>query len=83
MVMRSIPVAVLVSGIERMHDIGEVRPLPSAFQGDERRWYRGLTIVKRRAVPVVNADSFLTRAEFTLLEANCASTPESMAVAGA
>jgi chemotaxis signal transduction protein len=83
MVMRSIPVAVLVGGIERMHDIGPVHPLPGAFHGDERRWYRGLAILKRRAVPVVNADAFLTRAEFTLLEGKCALAPKSIAAAGA
>lgn len=74
MVMRNIPTAVLVDGIERMHDIGMVRTLPAAFQGEERRWYRGLTILKGRVVPVVNADAFLTRAEFTLLDSH--RTPE-------
>jgi chemotaxis signal transduction protein len=83
MVMRNIPVAVLVGGIERMHDIAAMRALPAAFRGDERRWYRGLTVLKGKVVPVVNPDAFLTRAEFTLSEASHAWAPEKMAVAGA
>jgi chemotaxis signal transduction protein len=72
MVMRNVRSAVLVGTIERMHDIGVVLALPGAFQGEERRWYRGLTVLKGRVIPVLKPDAFLTRADLTLLEASCA-----------
>jgi CheW-like domain. len=79
MVMRNVPTAVLVDGIERMHDIGMVHSLPAAFQGEERHWYRGLAVLKGRVVPVVNADAFLSRAEFTLLDSHLTPALEMMA----
>jgi chemotaxis signal transduction protein len=83
MVMRNTASAVLVDGIERMHDIAAIQLLPAAFRGEERRWYRGLTVLNQRVVPVVNSDAFLTRAELTLLEATYAPASKEMAIANA
>lgn len=62
LVLRNASTAVLVERIDRMAAISAVLPLPPAFQGEERSWYRGLTIIEEnaisRAVPVVNADTF-------------------------
>lgn len=70
LVLRERPAAVLVDAIDRMTEIGAVHPLPKAFSGEERDWYRGLAILKEDVVPVVNAGAFLTRAESTVLRAS-------------
>jgi chemotaxis signal transduction protein len=66
LVLRNTNTAVLVDRIDRMADIGAILPLPRTFQGEERAWYRGLAILDestiQRAVPVVNADSFMRTA---------------------
>ena len=41
LILRQLRSAVLVDQIERMADIFTVHPLPRAFAGQERRWYRG------------------------------------------
>jgi chemotaxis signal transduction protein len=69
MVLRGVKAAVLVDAIDRMTQIAAVHPLPRAFQGDERQWYRGLALVEGRVVPVVNEHSFLSRSEVTVLHA--------------
>lgn len=63
MVLRSQPVAVLVDSIDRMAEIELTVPIPRAFNGDERRWYRGLTILNDIVIPIVNTSAFLTLAE--------------------
>lgn len=63
MMLRNQPVAVTVESIDRMTEIGKVLPLPKAFTGPERLWYRGLTIANDKVVPVVNGTAFLTAAE--------------------
>jgi chemotaxis signal transduction protein len=69
MVLRGVKAAVLVDAIDRMTQIAVVHPLPRAFQGDERDWYRGLAVVEGRVIPVVNEHSFLSRGEVTVLNA--------------
>ncbi len=69
LVMRDIPAGVLVDGIDRMTEISSLHALPRAFTGEERNWYRGLAILKDDVVPVVNPESFLTKAESTVLNA--------------
>jgi len=69
MVLRGVKAAVLVDAIDRMTQIAAVHPLPRAFQGDERDWYRGLAVVEGRVIPVVNEHSFLSRAEVIVLNA--------------
>jgi chemotaxis signal transduction protein len=69
MVLRGVKAAVLVDAIDRMTQIAAVHPLPRAFQGEERDWYRGLAVVEGRVIPVVNEHSFLSRGEVTVLNA--------------
>ncbi len=68
LILRDSPVAILVDKIERMADIAAPHPLPLAFQGEERRWYRGLSYSDDVIVPVVNPAGFLTRHELRALE---------------
>src|SRR5712671_3017874 len=42
MVLRDVPGAVSVDGIEGMRDMHSIQALPTAFSGEEREWYRGL-----------------------------------------
>jgi len=70
MVMRNSPAAVIVDGIDRMQEVQSIQALPEAFSGEERLWYRGLTLIKGKVIPVVHAEAFLTKAEATLLNAS-------------
>lgn len=70
MVLRHAPVAVMVDAIEGMQDIHLLHELPDAFSGEERNWYRGLTLIKGKVVPVVRPEAFLSKAEATLLRAS-------------
>jgi chemotaxis signal transduction protein len=69
MVLRHAAAAVMVDAVDRMQDIHSIQALPVAFRGVERSWYRGLTIVKGKVVPLVRPEAFLTRAEASLLQA--------------
>ena len=60
--------AVLVDSIERMADVATIHPLPRGFQGQERKWYRGLTYLEDRVIPVINPGGFLTVEEFARLD---------------
>ncbi len=82
LVLRSVPAALLVDAIDRMTEIGALRPLPKAFTGDERDWYRGLAVIKEDVVPVVCAGAFLTKAEATVLRAAVEKPVAKGAVAG-
>lgn len=68
LILRQLRVAVLVDKIERMAEISAVHPLPRAFAGEEKRWYRGLTYVEDHVIPVINPAGFLTNEEFHLLD---------------
>jgi chemotaxis signal transduction protein len=68
LILRQLRVAVLVDRIERMVEVSAVHALPSAFAGEELRWYRGLTYVDDLVIPVVEPSGFLTSAEFQLLD---------------
>ena len=69
MVLRGQPIAVRVESIDRMAEIGKMLPLPKAFRGEERRWYRGLVLTGEQVVPVVQMASFLTAAEQVIAKA--------------
>jgi len=69
MVLRDLPAAVSVDGIEGMQEIYCIQGLPTAFSGEERDWYRGLALIKGKVVPVVRPEAFLNRAQTTLLSA--------------
>jgi chemotaxis signal transduction protein len=77
LILRQLRVAVLVDRIERMADLSEVHPLPQAFEGEERRWYRGLAYVDDQVIPVVETTGFLTPEEFRVLDRS-AKTAESL-----
>jgi chemotaxis signal transduction protein len=61
-------VALAVDSIERMMTLPRIHGLPNAFHGDERTWYRGLTVVDGRVVPVVNPGAVLNSAELMVLD---------------
>ena len=68
LILRQIRAAVLVDSIERMADVNTIHPLPRGFQGQERKWYRGLTYLEDRVIPVINPGGFLTVEEFARLD---------------
>jgi chemotaxis signal transduction protein len=68
LILRDSPAAILVDKIVRMTDIAAPHPLPLAFEGEERRWYRGLTYTDDAIVPVVDPAGVLTRHELRALE---------------
>ncbi|HEU5402428.1 MAG TPA: chemotaxis protein CheW [Terriglobales bacterium] len=72
MVLRGQPIAVCVEFIDRMTEIGRTLPLPKAFCGEERRWYRGLFLLGEQVAPVVQMSSFLTVAEQVIAKATLA-----------
>jgi len=68
LILRQSRVAVLIDYIERMTEIAAPYPLPLAFAGAERRWYRGLTYLDDMVIPVVHAGGFLTAQECEQLD---------------
>jgi len=68
LVLRKSRACALVDRIEEMLEIASVRPLPHAFSGEERRWYRGLALIGESVVPVVQPSGFLTPEEISLLD---------------
>jgi len=68
LILRSAPVAVLVDRIEEMAEIRVLLALPKSFRGEERTWYRGLTVLDRKVLPVANPLGFLTATELQQLE---------------
>ena len=68
LILRNAPVAVLVDRIEEMAEMRVLLALPQSFGGDERTWYRGLTVLDRKVLPVANPLGFLTARELLLLE---------------
>jgi hypothetical protein len=69
LILRNAPVAVLVDKIEEMAEMRVLLALPQSFRGEERTWYRGLTVLERNILPVANPLGFLTAAELLRLEA--------------
>ena len=68
LILRSAPVAVLVDRIEEMAEMRVLLELPQSFRGEERNWYRGLTVLDRKVLPVANPLGFLTAGELQQLE---------------
>jgi len=68
LILRSAPVAVLVDRIEEMAEMRVLLSLPQSFRGEESTWYRGLTVMDRKVLPVANPLGFLTVAELQQLE---------------
>ncbi len=68
LILRQFRAALLVDRIDRMADIPAVHPLPLAFKGEERRWYRGLAYLDDSVIPVVEPTGLLTPEEFQRLD---------------
>jgi chemotaxis signal transduction protein len=68
LILRNAPVAVLVDRIEEMAEMRVLLELPHSFRGEERTWYRGLTVLDRKVLPVANPLGFLTGGELLQLE---------------
>jgi chemotaxis signal transduction protein len=62
LVLKARGVAVAISQIEGMAELGEIVALPRGFRGQERSWYRGLGLVRQKIMPVVNAAIFAENA---------------------
>jgi len=63
LVLANTPTALLVDRIEEMSEMRTLVSLPRSFQGKERIWYRGLTILNGKVVPVVDPKGLLTTDE--------------------
>jgi chemotaxis signal transduction protein len=68
LILRQFRAAFLVDRIERLAEIVTVHPLPRAFTGEEKRWYRGLAHLDDRVIPVIQPSGFLTPEEFHQLD---------------
>jgi hypothetical protein len=68
LILRNAPVAVLVDKIEEMAEMRVLLALPQSFRGEERTWYRGLTVLDRKILPVANPLGFLSDVELQRLE---------------
>src|ERR1700676_3783848 len=68
LILRDVPVAVLVDRIEEMAEMRVLLGLPRSFCGEERIWYRGLTVLGRKVLPVADPRGFLTVEELRRLE---------------
>ena len=68
LILRDVPVAVLVDRIEEMAEMRVLVGLPRSFRGEERVWYRGLTVLGRKVLPVADPRGFLTVDELRRLE---------------
>ena len=68
LILRQFRAALLVDRIDRMAEIPGVYPLPPAFTGQERRWYRGLAYLDDSIIPVVEPTGFLTPEDFQRLD---------------
>jgi chemotaxis signal transduction protein len=68
LILSKFPTAILVDRIEEMAEMRTIVALPRSFHGEERTWYRGLTILDGKVVPVVDQKGFLTAGELRKLE---------------
>lgn len=68
LILREFAAAVLVDRIEEMAEMSILFSFPPSFRGLERHWYRGLTVLGGRVLPVVDPRGFLTQEDIDLLE---------------
>jgi len=80
LLLRDHPVALTAGHIDRMAEISMLHPLPRAFTGEERKWYRGLALIGEDVVPVLEPAAFLYGAELAAL---LAALPQAAAVGAA
>ena len=77
LLMRDSDVALSVDAIDRMAEVTVLHPLPRAFRGEERNWYRGLVLIGEDVVPVLNPAALLSKPELAALRSRmmrCART---------
>jgi chemotaxis signal transduction protein len=72
LVLRGGLVALTADSIDKMTELTAIAPLPRAFQGEERKWFRGLALIDNEVVPVVNSGAVLTKTEIELARASFA-----------
>lgn len=72
LILRLAATAVLVDTADRMAEISVLHALPQAFNGEERRWYRGLAMFGEDVVPVVNHQAFLAGSELAAVRSAAA-----------
>jgi chemotaxis signal transduction protein len=68
LLMRDSSLALSVDAIDRMAEVTVLHPLPRAFRGEERDWYRGLVLIGDDVVPVLNPAALMSKAELSALE---------------
>jgi chemotaxis signal transduction protein len=78
LILSKFPVAILVDRIEEMAEMRTIVALPRSFHGEERVWYRGLTILAGKVMPVVDPKGFLTAEELDKLEQQLAAERETV-----
>lgn len=71
LILRESRVAVRVDNMECMIETQALHPLPNAFQGQERRWYDGLALVREDVIPRVNPAAFFCETGSTLPSSGC------------
>jgi chemotaxis signal transduction protein len=76
LILSKTPTAILVDRIEEMAEMRTIVTLPRSFIGQERIWYRGLTILDSKVVPVIDPKGFLTADELHRLEQSAAEHQE-------
>src|SRR3954470_4146556 len=54
LLLRDHPVALLADSIDRMMQVSGLLPVPHAFSGAERKWYRGLAIMDGKVIPMLD-----------------------------
>ena len=59
LVLRHEPVAILIGNVDCMQDIACVHEMPRSFQGEERRWFRGLIRSFDALIPLVDPQCFV------------------------
>ena len=69
LLLRGTNVAVAVDAIDRIEAISNLSALPRSFSGEERAWYRGLTLLKEGVLPVVRVETFTNDSEIALANA--------------
>jgi chemotaxis signal transduction protein len=78
LILSRFPTAIVVDRIEAMAEMRTIVALPRSFQGEERTWYRGLTILDGKVVPVIDPKGFLTANELHKLEQQSAEQHETV-----
>ena len=80
LLLRGTSIGVAVDSIDRIAEISAIHPLPHAFIGEERGWYRGVALIQDAVVPVVNSEAFLSAGDLKLVQAAVTKSPAKQAV---